>query len=438
MCCLPQVSPYAYLAAKTLSEDEALTALFLNAIWQGKGNYTFDADYALSTADTLLQGFVKGYKVGGKTKPTDKAVQLAAVIPDIDIDFNSADWGVIQAMRLNTYRFSAAKSMDMARELNALLPTSPTFADFKKQAAPIIGQYNVNYLRTEYDNAYATAQNTARYYDLQRVKDVYGSWRYMTVGDGRVRPAHRALQGRIFKADDPAFDAIYPPNGHGCRCYVEAVADEPNTTKEQAIELLQNEPAHGDKSTWDVMVEQGYNQNPAKTGTIYANNRAYFKDFNPDAALNFKGYNLKPAAEIMPAEKLPTVERTRSQAKQFIKSNYPDGKIPDYAGIPVDYTKSLSKHLRGSLYTQKRKLQNYIELLPEVLQNPDEVWMYMRSEIHYRLNYVKLYDGKAFLVQVKVGNFEGNGIECLLETWVELPGDKLTIDDVREGILLKK
>jgi SPP1 gp7 family putative phage head morphogenesis protein len=51
-------------------------------------------------------------------------------------------------------------------------------------------------------------------------------WVYRTMGDNRVRPAHRALQGFIARADDPFWRKYYPPNGFNCRCMVDAIGGE--------------------------------------------------------------------------------------------------------------------------------------------------------------------------------------------------------------------
>jgi hypothetical protein len=47
-------------------------------------------------------------------------------------------------------------------------------------------------------------------------------FRYVTQEDGRVRPEHRALHGKIFRFDDP--NAPIPPLDYGCRCGIEYVA----------------------------------------------------------------------------------------------------------------------------------------------------------------------------------------------------------------------
>lgn len=50
-------------------------------------------------------------------------------------------------------------------------------------------------------------------------------WRYVAVMDGRTRPHHAELNGRVWRYDDPIWDIIYPPNGWGCRCRVVALSN---------------------------------------------------------------------------------------------------------------------------------------------------------------------------------------------------------------------
>lgn len=45
-------------------------------------------------------------------------------------------------------------------------------------------------------------------------------WMYTAILDGRTRPAHRSLHGRVFAHDDPIWRYIWPPNGFRCRCTV--------------------------------------------------------------------------------------------------------------------------------------------------------------------------------------------------------------------------
>lgn len=43
-------------------------------------------------------------------------------------------------------------------------------------------------------------------------------WMYDATADGRTRPEHRALDGKVFRKDDVAARVFLPPWGHNCRC----------------------------------------------------------------------------------------------------------------------------------------------------------------------------------------------------------------------------
>ena len=77
-------------------------------------------------------------------------------------------------------------------------------------------------LRTHGFQAYAVS----RHQQQMEVADVFPYWRYVTVGDARVRASHAALDGKVLKADDPWWKTYYPPWDWGCRCIVEELDEE--------------------------------------------------------------------------------------------------------------------------------------------------------------------------------------------------------------------
>lgn len=62
---------------------------------------------------------------------------------------------------------------------------------------------------------------------------------YVAVMDGRTRPSHAALNGKIWRKDDPVWSAISPPNGFNCRCRTRALT--PGQLKREGLSL--SEPA---------------------------------------------------------------------------------------------------------------------------------------------------------------------------------------------------
>lgn len=59
---------------------------------------------------------------------------------------------------------------------------------------------------------------------------------YMAILDNRTRPAHAALNGRVFRLDDPVLEVIAPPNGYNCRCMLRALSAENIATRGLKVE----------------------------------------------------------------------------------------------------------------------------------------------------------------------------------------------------------
>lgn len=101
-------------------------------------------------------------------------------------------------------------------------------------------------LNTTYRVNMLTAYSAARYQRLRDNVDNRPYWQYSAVGDERTRPAHLALNGKIYRYDDPFWATFYPPNGFNCRCSVIALGerdlqrhgmDKPDDSSEFLIEV---------------------------------------------------------------------------------------------------------------------------------------------------------------------------------------------------------
>lgn len=80
-------------------------------------------------------------------------------------------------------------------------------------------------LKTIYRTNMAVAAMTGLYKELKAASDIMPYWRYVTVGDGRVREEHAKIHGKILRHDDPFWDKYFPPNGYNCRCSVEGITE---------------------------------------------------------------------------------------------------------------------------------------------------------------------------------------------------------------------
>ena len=78
-------------------------------------------------------------------------------------------------------------------------------------------------LRTIFDSNMRSTFGAAR--RRQQIENT-GSrpfWQYDARNDDRVRPSHAAMDGMVFRQDDPIWSTHYPPNGWNCRCRVRAL-----------------------------------------------------------------------------------------------------------------------------------------------------------------------------------------------------------------------
>lgn len=66
------------------------------------------------------------------------------------------------------------------------------------------------------------AYSAAKWIEAQDgpIAEVLWGWKYVTVGDDRVRPEHEALDGTTLPKDDLFWTRNFPPNGWACRCQV--------------------------------------------------------------------------------------------------------------------------------------------------------------------------------------------------------------------------
>lgn len=112
-----------------------------------------------------------------------------------------------------------------------------------------------------------TAFNAGHYLSMSRpaTKKLRPFWRYRTAGDKEVRESHAAMEGRIFRADDPIWDIWYPPNGFKCRCSVVSLTKQ--AAERLGIPVDDKAPYEVDYGTGEirmVMPDKGFSGNPAK------------------------------------------------------------------------------------------------------------------------------------------------------------------------------
>ncbi len=154
----------------------------------------------------------------------------------------SWDWrGVWQEMQARAFTVAKAMRLDILQDIRAsvdrAIAEGETFATFQRRLAPILkakGWWGRQFvvdpdgtarvaqlgspwrLRTIYETNLQTAYMAGRYAAFKANESDRPYWMYVAVMDGRTRPAHAALNGRIFRSDDAFWRHFYPPNGYNC------------------------------------------------------------------------------------------------------------------------------------------------------------------------------------------------------------------------------
>jgi SPP1 gp7 family putative phage head morphogenesis protein len=89
-------------------------------------------------------------------------------------------------------------------------------------------------------------------------------WQYDAVNDRHTRPSHLAMDGKVFRADDPIWDIWYPPNGFRCRCSVKTLSERQVRERGLKVETGAPRAAEVDGRFVNILPDPNFSNNPAK------------------------------------------------------------------------------------------------------------------------------------------------------------------------------
>ncbi len=329
-------------------------------------------------------------------------------------------------------------------------------------------------LRTIYQTNVQTAYMAGRYKRyLDNVAD-RPYWQYVAVMDGRTRPAHAALHGRVWRWDDPAWDVIWPPNGWGCRCRVTALT-------EAEFQLLGVQLERGADAIVDLQVPVGRDgQTVAVKGVRYRDEAGREMVFRPDP-----GWDYNPGAEwarFDPAGFRPEGDAgpslTTAPAAQLIHSlagipNWKDAgrvdlrlldpawRLPDPGELPaapdresahrmmlqavlgdaatrtvstpieeVTIRRELLPHVTEKEQDARERFANYV--LP-TLQQPFEIWLTPYEDGSFRKRYIGIFQARYDLLVIVRENRDGT---LTWDVYNLVPATAKRLNQLRAGTLL--
>jgi SPP1 gp7 family putative phage head morphogenesis protein len=150
------------------------------------------------------------------------ANQRLQLLPEKIADLEGAyrtrmDRVIYQTTRFLTEKVNAAIQEATAQGLHTQGGIEAIRKAFDDAGVTPANSYTVeNLFRTETQLAYSAG----RWRGLQEPEsqEILWGFKYVTVGDDRVRAAHQAMDGITLPKDDPFWRTSFPPNGWSCRC----------------------------------------------------------------------------------------------------------------------------------------------------------------------------------------------------------------------------
>lgn len=120
-----------------------------------------------------------------------------------------------------------------------------------------------SYMRMVYRTNVSNSFQAGRWQTSQNetVKKLMPYYMYIAVGDDNTRPNHMAYDGKVYAANDPIWNTIYPLNGYQCRCTVILLSDKQLVDGGYAVEQRgKRQLIDGQK----MLPDKGWSGNQAK------------------------------------------------------------------------------------------------------------------------------------------------------------------------------
>lgn len=139
----------------------------------------------------------------------------------IGIAYNTPDEILRSELIENVYVFSGAKTFQQVKELvSNIAPDGlvQSFNKFKKSAEKIIGKYNDQWLRTEYNTALGSAQSARDWQEFEDDVELFPYLRYDAIIDPNTSDICRPLEGITLPVNHPFWNKFSPLNHFNCRC----------------------------------------------------------------------------------------------------------------------------------------------------------------------------------------------------------------------------
>lgn len=153
------------------------------------------------------------------------------------------------------------KAMENGSTMKEFKESVNTFLEEKGYAGLTNFQAD-NIFRTNIQTAY----NAGHYKQMtdSTVMRLRPYWKYVAIDDRKTRLAHRGMNGKVFRADNPIWDKWFPPNGYRCRCTVVTLSKR--QIEQQGLKVLDDAPKFVEVNGYTVplLPDHNFDINPGK------------------------------------------------------------------------------------------------------------------------------------------------------------------------------
>jgi SPP1 gp7 family putative phage head morphogenesis protein len=297
-------------------------------------------------------------------------------------------------------------------------------------------------------------------------------WQYVAVMDSRTRPSHAALNGVVYRADDPIWRSIYPPNGFNCRCRVRALSqfrleEEGLTVASSAGQAETRDLQLVDKRTGEItfkpvtsvtapdgrvfQTDPGFNSAPcdaafdvrgglpdgrpgansAQTQNVAIAGLPGYKDFGLSPARSWPDRVKIPAPQLI--ETSDSFEARASALADAILRGSAVRWVDSPGGLdPVPITRGSLNHIAGDGRKPDIQRTRFANFIVPTLEAPIEIWDVPFQDGTVRRRYIALFSF-AETDRGGIGIVRINRDGSLLWTWFNRRLNQ--IDALREGTL---
>ncbi|MBI1936675.1 MAG: phage head morphogenesis protein [Ignavibacteriales bacterium] len=296
-------------------------------------------------------------------------------------------------------------------------------------------------LKTIYQTNANVAYSAGRYKMMIQNVNERPYWLYHQIDRKNKRKIHSRYAGKVFIWNDPIWDMIFPPNGFGCGCWVEALTKE--EVQSRGLKVWKGS---------DVIIDvaEGWEYNPGKTALWDTNgslppcsstinfsssdekkcikiiSTKIWKDFNRPDIRNL------PQEYFQPAPLLLEPGHDKEEALRIIISALGISNEKKILSVKTPIETVLIKqdylsHLVEKRLDQRERFANFI--IP-TLKNPFEIYL-TEYEDGFRRQYIGLFESKYNILTVARFNDDGS-----LLFWNMMHADKTKMNKNRIGELI--